>query len=276
MNYNIINQYNILKEQEILEEKNEKIKKNKENMLYNYDFNLPLQYYEHDNLSPIIKSDLELEGNNNIIENIFNSNNYHLLHNKYSSLYSTNKTFLKQQQKYLQKFEYNDNSMNDFIESYITYKNDADFDNKYQYVTFKRFKYLNYYTSFLYFLGIYNFSSPFLSLLGPIIGIILPYFVFWIKGIKMSFSQYYIIVKKIIFNNSLINGLLNFHKNSMQTNMYTLVSVVLYGMSIYNNVITCINFYNNLNYLINFVDEYYSFICQGQQLIQHTKNKFTI
>ena len=100
MNYNIINQYNILKEQEILEEKkNEKIKKNKENMLYNYDFNLPLQYYEHDNLSPIIKSDLELEGNNNIIENIFNSNNYHLLHNKYSSLYSTNKTFLKQQQK---------------------------------------------------------------------------------------------------------------------------------------------------------------------------------
>ena len=58
----------------------------------------------------------------------------------------------------------------------------------------------------------------------------------------MSFSQYYYIVKKIILNNSIINGLLNFHKNSMQTNAYTLVSIVLYGMSIYNNVITCINF----------------------------------
>ena len=276
MNYHIINESNILKEQELLEQKKqEKINKNKENMLYNYDFTLPLQYHDNDSLSPIIKTDLELEGDNNIINNIYNSDNYHLLHDKYSSLYSTNKKFLKQQQKYLQNFNYTKNTMNNFIEDYITYKNDPDFDNKYQYVTFKRFKYLNNYTSFLYFLGIYSFSSPFLSLLGPIIGLIIPYFVFWIKGIKMTFSQYYFIVKKIIFNNSIINGLLNFHKNSMQTNLYTFISIFLYGMSLYNNIVMCINFYNNLNYLINFVDKYYNFICEGQTLIHNIKSQIS-
>ena len=274
MNYQIMNEYNILKEQELIEQKKqEKIKINKENMLYNYDFNLPLEYFENDSLSPIIKTDLELNGENNIINNIYDTNNYHLLHDKYSTLYSTNKSFLKQQQKFLQKFKYTQNTMNDFIDSYINYKNDPDFDVKYQYVTFKRFKYLNYYTSFLYVIGIYNFSSPFLSLLGPIIGLIIPYFIFWIKGIKMNFSQYYYIVKQVILNNSIINGLLNFHKNSMQTNAYTIVSMFLYGMSIYNNVVTCINFYNNLNYLINFVDQYYEFINQGQELINNTKKQ---
>ena len=274
MNYNIIHQYEMLKEQEIIQEKKtEQINKNKNNMLYNYNFDLPLQYLEHDNLSSILKDDLELNGDNNIINNIYNSDNYHLLHNKYSTLYSKNKSFLKQQQKLVKKFDYVENTMNSFIDNYITYKNDPEFENKYQYVQFKRFKYLNYYSSFLYCLGIYSFSSPFLSLLGPIIGMIIPYFIFWMKGIRMTFSQYYIIVKNIILNNSLINGLLNFHKNSLQTNVYTLVSIILYSMSVYSNVVTCINFYNSLDYLINFIDQYYEFICQGKQLIENTKKQ---
>ena len=50
-------------------------------------------------------------------------------------------------------------------------------------------------------------------------------------------------VKNIILKNYLINGILNFHKRSAQQNIYTAVSMFVYFMSIYNNILYCIEFY---------------------------------
>ena len=283
MNYSsIVHQYDTLSNIEENEKKiKENIEKEKDSMIYNFKFKIPLEYHEHKELSEIVKADLEINkyNENNILTNIYkNKENFNdLLLDKYSSLYSTNKNFLKENQKFIKKLQYVKNNMNNFIDQYLSYKTDPDFCNKYQYIQIQRFNYLNYNSSFLHCLGMYNFCTPLFSLIGPIIGLILPYFFLWIKGINVSFSQYYFMVKKIVFNSVMLKGLLNFHKNSMQTNAYTLASIFFYCMSIYHNFIACYNFYNNVNALSNFIENYNNYLIQGKELIQNTKkqiNKF--
>lgn len=255
-------------EQLIKNMENETRNSNMLQMLYSYDFQLPIEYTEHKKLDKIVMQDLELEHSENTIMNhIFNNNNYKLLQPKYSSLYTTNLKFLKEQQKHIVNFDHCETKINDFIQNYLDYKSDPDFLNKYQYIQFEKFKNLNLYSPLLQVIGLYSFSSPLLALLAPIIGLILPYFVLLIKGVRISMNQYYYIIKSVIFNNYIINGILNFHKNSLQTNAYTIASIVFYFISIYNNITQCYNFYQNLTYLNSFIDNYNLLLCDGTKLI---------
>ena len=139
---------------------------------------------------------------------------------------------------------------------YIHFKNEQNFLSKFQYIQFRRFFYLNSVISFLQLLALYNICSPLLSLFSPLIGVILPYFVFYFKGIKMRFKDYLIFVKKIILNNNIIKNVLNFRKGSMQQKMYTFVYLFFYGMGVYHNINSCIQFYKNTNYIIEFNHKY--------------------
>ena len=272
---NILNKYidfcniEIIIEQEVTENSQEDINNN---ILKNYNFMLPIEYHKHKKLIDIVKDDTELNGVNNIYNNIIKNKdveNKNLLINKWSSIYSTDKGFLKDNQKLLKNYNYYKNDMNNFINEYINYKGEQNFINKYQYIQFKRFMYLNNYSSFLYVLGFYNICSPLFSLLTPIFGMIIPYFVLYFKGIKLSFSQYFTLLKGIILNNNMINGIFNFHKNSFQKNIYTIMSIFFYVMSIYNNIISCINFYKNTTYIIEYINNYNKFLFNGEMLINN-------
>ena len=85
--------------------------------------------------------------------------------------------------------------MSSFAKQYIQFKNEQNFLSKYQYIQFRRFFYLNSIISFLQLLALYNICSPLLSIFSPLIGIIIPYFIFYFKGIKMKFKDYLIFVK---------------------------------------------------------------------------------
>ena len=106
--------------------------------------------------------------------------------------------------------------MDDFIDEYIDFKQQQNFLSKYQYIQFKRFQYLNKIVPFLQLLALYNFCSPLFSLLAPVMGLIIPYFVLYIKGLRLGFSQYMTVVKSIIKRQYLIKGVLNFSKNSLK------------------------------------------------------------
>ena len=245
----------------------------KQNILNDYEFTLPIEYNKHNKLTSIVKSDLELPQIINNLYNFSNNNNNNLFQNKLSTIYSTDKKFLKDNQKFTRKYNFIQNSMASFVDEYLEFKSEQNFLSKYQYVQFKRFNYLNSITSFLQILALYNILSPLLSLFAPLLGIIIPYFVLWFKGIHLGFGNYLKLVKQIIINNTIINGLMNFHKNSLNTNVYTLVSIFFYGMSIYNNIISCYHFINNTEYLINFIDKYGNFINEGKDLIDKINNQ---
>ena len=66
---------------------------------------------------------------------------------------------------------------------------------------------------------------------------------------------------------------IKFGHNSIQKNVYTIGSFIIYIMSIYNNIILCITYYKNLSYLSNFMNNYNNFLKNGKLLIENIKNQ---
>ena len=249
-----------------------------------YKFKHPIEYNKHKTLTNIVQSDLEIDpdSSNNIMNHIYNhdpekKSKYNLLLSKWSSLYSLDKRYLKDVQKILKNYKHHQNEMDNFINEYVDFKKQQNFLSKYQYVQFRRFQYLNKIVPFLQVLALYNFCSPLFSLLAPIFGMIIPYFVLYMKGLRLGFSQYLVVIKKIIRNQYFIKGVLNFTKNSLQSNMYLVTSIFFYFVSIYNNIISCYQFYRNTEFMIQFTEKYNKFVTEGESLIEnihsHTKDK---
>lgn len=267
---------NTLKE-EFVEEQNkeeEDIELLKLNMLTHYKFKTPVEYHNSQSLNDVIKTDLELENNNdkNLYKHLlYSSQDYpQLLMTQWSSLYTTNTDYLKDNQKLLKKYKKKDTTnMDNFISSYLEFKGEQNFLSKYQYIQFRRFFFLNSIIGFLQCLAIYNICSPLLSLFAPIIGLIIPYFVFYIRGMKMSFRTYMSMVKVMIVNNSFVKNIMNFNKGNIQNKCYTFVYIFFYILGIYNNINSCIQFYKNTKFMVEFNANYYQYLENGDELIDH-------
>ena len=122
----------------------------------------------------------------------------------------------------------------------------ADFKEKFSYVETPFLSKLNGSSSFLQFLSLYNISSPVIALLTPLIVLIIPFFVLMMRGLAVSISEYIDILKTIISQHSVGKFLTQFETVSVEQKMYILMSVVFYGIQIYQNVMACIRFYNNI------------------------------
>jgi hypothetical protein len=122
----------------------------------------------------------------------------------------------------------------------------ADFKEKFSYVETPFLSKLNTSSSFLQILSLYNISSPVIALLTPIIVLIIPFFILIMRGLSVSVSEYIEILKTIIGQHSVGRILTNFSEVSIEQKLYILMSVVFYGIQIYQNVMACIRFYNNI------------------------------
>ena len=122
----------------------------------------------------------------------------------------------------------------------------ADFKEKFSYIETPFLSKLNTSSSFLQLLSLYNISSPIIALLTPIIVLIIPFFILIMRGLSVSVSEYIDILKTIIGQHSVGRILTNFSEVSIEQKLYILMSVVFYGIQIYQNVMACIRFYNNI------------------------------
>ena len=121
-----------------------------------------------------------------------------------------------------------------------------DFKEKFSYVETPFLSKLNTSSSFLQFLSLYNISSPVIALLTPIIVLIIPFFVLLMRGIGVSFTEYVEILKQIISQHSIGKFLTQFDTVSIEQKMYIMMSVVFYFIQIYQNIMACVRFYNNI------------------------------
>jgi hypothetical protein len=122
----------------------------------------------------------------------------------------------------------------------------ADFKEKFSYVETPFLSKLNGSSSFLQFLSLYNISSPVIALLTPLIVLIIPFFVLMMRGLSVSISEYIDILKTIISQHSVGRFLTQFDTVSVDQKMYILMSVVFYGIQVYQNIMACIRFYRNI------------------------------
>ena len=176
-----------------------------------------------------------------------------------SQTYTTDVHFLKDTQSILKSYRplENDISTNDVLEVWKEIKDETGFKEKYHYIDWQMLEHLNYSDSFLQFLSVYTMASPILSLLTPVIILIIPFFVIQLKGLKLTVSEYMDIVKVIISNHSLgkvTQIFTDFHSVPVEKKIYILLSIGFYLFSIYQNIVTCVKFHQNMNKIHHYFD----------------------
>jgi hypothetical protein len=191
--------------------------------------------------------------------------------------YTTDKAFLKDTQRLLKshssiEFKENnelkeetvgDNQFQRVVDIYDEIKNDLSFRDKYYYLDWEHIMFLNKSEMFMQFMSLYNLSSPLLSLFLPIIMLIIPFFIIKMKGLTLTMTEYIDVLKQIIANHALGKVFTKFHESDMQQKAYLIVSAAFYVFSIYQNILVCTRFYNNMTRV-------YSYLSKFHQYLDHT------
>jgi energy-coupling factor transporter ATP-binding protein EcfA2 len=246
--------------------------KNKEvttNIVYNINehFKVPI-YYNNSRveLRKNIITDLELintidESCNSIYSFCFNNDNdvSNKVTEQISKYYTTDTKFLQDNQKLIRDYVAQQNPYTDLSPNYKNIldiwselKLEAGFKEKYYYIDWEMMEFLNTSEIFLQIMSIYNLLSPLFSLIVPIIILIIPFFILKIKGLPLTVNEY-IDVLKVVAESNAIGKLftVNFADISAQERLYILVSAGFYLFSIYQNVMVCVRFNNNMKIIHN-------------------------
>ena len=144
-------------------------------------------------------------------------------------------------------------------------KNDTGFKEKYQYIDWPFWEFLNKDGNFLQMLSIYNLSSPVMSFFVPVIILIIPFFVIQMKGVNLSVYEYIDVLKIVASNHAIGKLFTKFNSVKLDEKMYLLVSAVFYIFSIYQNILTCIRFNTNMKKI-------HSHLHDLKKYIQYTEN----
>ena len=230
-------------------------------------FQLPIYYNsQKKQVNNNIINDLELietvDGSNNPIYNYFfdfkedvrEKNIFaHSVMNKACEYYTTDTHFLKDNQQLIKNyttFMHDYRSIkpeyNDILNLWNEIKQDTGFKEKYYFIDWPMWEFLNKSESFLECMSIYNMASPVISLLLPIIILIIPFFIIQLKGLCLTMSEYIEVLKIIVSQHALGKLFGEFNDVSLNQKFYLLISAAFYVFSIYQNILLCIRFHQNM------------------------------
>ena len=195
---------------------------------------------------------------------------------KMTKYYTTDISFLKDYQKLLKKYKpinhldtKEDFDLSSMIDMWREIKNDNGFKEKYFYIDWPIWEFLNRSEMFLQIMSIYNLSAPVLSLLLPILILIFPFFIIKMKGMDVTMNEYITILKILASNHAF--GKLFTEWNSVELNqkIYLVVSALFYIFSIYQNFLLCIRFHMNMRKI-------HEYIKNIKEYIHHTLVKIDV
>ena len=224
-------------------------------------FQLPITYLTDKQLiKPHIKTDLELislKGEKSLYDTVFHPTTLYGTQTVplWSEYYTANKYFLKDSQTLVKELnlkslnvdinkivQVNEKEMNDVWQEIVA---ETGFVEKYHYIEWSRFKECNNSSVFLQLLSLYNMTSPLLSLAVPIFFLIFPFILLKIQGIPIGVSRY-IEVLKTLFKQHQLGQIFTLGSASWDKVIYILVSFGFYILQVYQNVTSCIKYYQNM------------------------------
>ena len=173
---------------------------------------------------------------------------------QFPQYYTTDVEFLKDTQSLLKNYkkmdlkcDENKNQMlAEVMEVWDDIKNDTGFKEKYQFIDWPMWEFLNHSESFLQIMSIYNLASPVISLFVPFIILIIPFFIIKMKGLSITISEYIDVLKIIASNHAVGRLFTEFNNVQLSEKFYLVVSAAFYIFSIYQNILTCYRFHNNM------------------------------
>ena len=258
-------------------------------------FKLPIFYNEHKvALKQNIVDDLELIKTIDmsctpVYHHLLNTNNElaNKIADQMSIYYTTDTSFLKDTQLLLQEYKSiaplltnTDVKYTHILEIWNEIKSDTGFKEKYQYIDWTMFEFLNKSELFLQIMSVYNLISPIISFCLPIFILIIPFFIIKMKGVAVTFSEYVEILTTVIENHAIGKLFTKFHLLTTNEKIYCSISAMFYLFSIYQNVLVCIRFNHNMvkihkylqvvrHYLENTIQRMNNYLAYSNKLNTH-------
>ena len=193
--------------------------------------------------------------------------------------YTVDVDFLKETQELLKKYDYDDDDDDDnnddgsddgfagqpsLLEETIALwdevKNETGFKEKYYYIDWSYWEFLNKSDGFLQMMSMYNMAAPVVSLFIPIIILIVPFFIIKAKGMDITINEYIEVLKVIAANHAIGKLFTQFSSVSTEQKVYLILSAAFYFFSIYQNVLICIKFHENMNKIYKYLKTVQNYI----------------
>jgi energy-coupling factor transporter ATP-binding protein EcfA2 len=214
------------------------------------EFKLPIEYTDHYVISDTIIDDLEMKV---CYTKIIGKS---CLLDKWCHYYTANKTYLEESQQLIQNVNVLPINNTQMLEEYERFHNETNFKDKYQYIHIQALEPLNHSILFLQALSLYNISSPIFSLCTPIFIFIVPFFILRLRNIQISGNEYSELLKKMLTQTNMYKLFYSNETITFQQKSSVFVSILFYIFQIYQNIISCIQFYKNIHYISDFIELY--------------------
>ena len=251
------------------------------------DFKLPIEYLnDKKKLKEHLITDLELVKTLNPEENSMYSHLFNpktdlgnMYIDKFKNYYTSNNKFLKDTQKFITNIEsldYDKTLLNKMYKSWSKIKQNEDFLDYYQYIDFSKLRFLNKISPFLFFLSIYNISSPVINIITPFAIMIIPFILIKLLRLPITLENYITILKREISKHPIGKIFTSFGKVSISQKVYMIVGACLYVYNLYQNILSCRRFYRNLSFIaseFNTIKNYLEYTSKNiDKLTKYTKN----
>jgi hypothetical protein len=167
---------------------------------------------------------------------------------KFPDYYTTDIGYLKDTQRMLKDFNSVDCDVDfsQIMDIWDEIKNDTGFKEKYHYIDWPMWEHLNKSEWFLQVLSLYNLTSPVLSFIVPIVILFVPFFIIKAKGLPITFAEYLDVLKIVAANHAIGKLFTQFGSVKMEEKIYLIVSAGFYIFSVYQNILTCFRFHQNM------------------------------
>lgn len=241
-----------------------------DNLEMYHPFILPINYLDKKKIHKIsntVNADLEL--NKTIYKHLFQPEDEFSenLMKEWSKQMTSDINFLEESQLVIHDmdlFEDKKKTLNTkrILEVWKDTKDNKNFLDKYYYMDWNQFLYLNKSSSFLQLLSVANVLSPLISLLIPIVLLILPFIVLKIQGMPLTFEMYIEVLKETAKHHFIGKAILNIQDLSWDKTIYVILTFGLYLFQIYQNMNICNRFYNNLKTINTNLISIREYICR--------------
>jgi len=213
-------------------------------------FRIPISYLNNKTLiKSELSNDLELtHGEHPLYQCLFNVEEDDIKKmalSQHSRWYTTNKKYLRDTQSVLKgdiPCPPNHDDISQFRKDSMPRES---FLEKYNYIEWEKFQFINKHPQLLQWLSIYHICSPLISLALPIIMLMIPFFLIRIQNNSISWNTYCYNLQLVLRNHSL-GQIFYIGSATWDKRIMIVISVIFYFVQVYFNCTSCVKFVKNM------------------------------
>ena len=173
---------------------------------------------------------------------------------KWNKVFTDDVTYLNETKNMIKNYNCNTSSI--VCETWEEIKSTDYFIEKYYYIDWNYFKFLNNYSYVHQILSVYRILSPICTFILPLVVVLSSWFLMRLSGVKMDFSTFFKFMKAYLKQYTSIGKIFqSFSSSSSSSKCYAVFSIIMYFLQIYNNVMIVINFNKNLGQMHGYIDK---------------------